>query len=65
MQGLEEFRRFHAGFHLSRVHEEALAEGRGFEPPVPKGTHAFQASTIDHSDTPPRTKRIITQAGVF
>jgi hypothetical protein len=30
-----------------------LADGGGFEPPVPFGTHAFQACTIDRSVTHP------------
>jgi hypothetical protein len=29
------------------------ADGGGFEPPVPFGTHAFQACTIDRSVTHP------------
>ena len=32
---------------------EVLADGRGFEPLVPCGTHAFQACTIDRSVTHP------------
>ena len=31
----------------------AKAEKEGFEPPVPCGTHAFQACTIGHSVIPP------------
>jgi hypothetical protein len=31
----------------------SLADGGGFEPPVPFGTHAFQACTIDRSVTHP------------
>src|SRR5256885_15516978 len=31
----------------------ALADGGGFEPPVPFGTHAFQACTINRSVTHP------------
>ena len=35
-----------------------MAEGGGFEPPVPfKGTHAFQACSLNHSDTPPQIER--------
>ena len=30
-----------------------MADGGGFEPPVPFGTHAFQACTIDRSVTHP------------
>src|SRR6266487_53863 len=30
-----------------------MADGGGFEPPVPFGTHAFQACTINHSVTHP------------
>ena len=40
-----------------RVRDKAiirkLADGRGFEPLVPFGTHAFQACTIDRSVTHP------------
>jgi hypothetical protein len=32
---------------------EIMADGRGFEPRVPFGTHAFQACTIDRSVTHP------------
>ena len=32
---------------------DKLADGRGFEPRVPFGTHAFQACTIDRSVTHP------------
>src|SRR5205823_378479 len=32
---------------------KTLADGRGFEPRVPFGTHAFQACTIDRSVTHP------------
>ena len=30
-----------------------LAEGKGFEPPVPCGTSDFESDAIDHSATPP------------
>ena len=30
-----------------------MAEGRGFEPPIPCGMLAFQASALDHYATPP------------
>src|SRR5215475_9507207 len=33
-----------------------MADGGGFEPPVPCGTHAFQACTIDRSVTHPSGK---------
>lgn len=37
--------------------ERSVADGGGFEPPVPyKGTHAFQACTIDRSVTHPFTR---------
>ena len=37
-----------------------MAEGGGFEPPVDqKPTQPFQGCTIDHSDTPPRLKRVV------
>ncbi len=32
-----------------------LADGEGFEPSVPCGTHAFQACPIDRSGTHPET----------
>ena len=35
-----------------------LAEAGGFEPPVPFGTLAFQASALDHYATPPNGHRI-------
>jgi IS5 family transposase len=52
-------------FRLSRCHGSRnensllniLADGGGFEPPIPCGIHAFQASAIDHSATHP-TRRI-------
>ena len=31
-----------------------MAERRGFEPPIPCGIHAFQACTLDLSDTSPQ-----------
>src|SRR5437667_12022970 len=34
-----------------------VADGRGFEPRVPFGTHAFQACTIDRSVTHPLERR--------
>ena len=34
-----------------------LADGEGFEPSVPCGTHAFQACTIDHSVTHPKDRQ--------
>jgi hypothetical protein len=34
-----------------------LADGRGFEPLVPCGTHAFQACTIDRSVTHPLDRK--------
>jgi hypothetical protein len=30
-----------------------MAVREGFEPSVPCGTHAFQACSLDHSDTSP------------
>ena len=38
-----------------------LAERAGFEPAVPCSTHAFQACSIDHSDTSPRW--VLTRRG--
>src|SRR4029453_4793525 len=35
------------------LHSTRGADGGGFEPPVPFGTHAFQACTIDRSVTHP------------
>jgi hypothetical protein len=34
-----------------------VADGGGFEPPVPFGTHAFQACTIDRSVTHPAARK--------
>ena len=31
-----------------------VADGEGFEPPVPLGTAVFKTATIDHSVTRPR-----------
>ena len=31
-----------------------LAEGEGFEPPVPCGTPVFKTGSFNHSDTPPK-----------
>jgi hypothetical protein len=36
-----------------------VADGGGFEPPVPFGTHAFQACTINHSVTHPGAVLVI------
>ena len=38
------------------------ADGEGFEPSVPCGTHAFQACTIDRSVTHPVERAIIVAA---
>src|SRR4029077_17487480 len=37
----------------SQFHSTRHTDGGGFEPPVPFGTHAFQACTINHSVTHP------------
>ena len=37
----------------SRTRSTRGTDGGGFEPPVPFGTHAFQACTINHSVTHP------------
>lgn len=34
-----------------------LAEGEGFEPPVPLGTTVFKTAAIDHSAIPPKNRR--------
>lgn len=36
-----------------RFARKTLADGGGFEPPIPFGIHAFQACAIDHSATHP------------
>ncbi len=36
-----------------------MAEGKGFEPSIPFGKHAFQACALNHSATPPRTPHAI------
>jgi hypothetical protein len=38
---------------ISCTRSTSGADGGGFEPPVPFGTHAFQACTINHSVTHP------------
>ena len=41
-----------------------LADGGGFEPPIPFGIHAFQACAIDHSATHPLVEgELITEIG--
>src|SRR5436853_1834679 len=42
-----------AAFAFALRSKRTLADGEGFEPSVPFGTHAFQACTIDHSVTHP------------
>ena len=41
------------GLNARKLSINELADGEGFEPSVPFGTHAFQACTIDHSVTHP------------
>jgi hypothetical protein len=41
-----------------------MADGAGFEPAVPCGTHAFQACPIDRSGTHPDEVRILDSDGV-
>ena len=36
-----------------RARSKSETDGGGFEPPVPYGTHALQACTINHSVTHP------------
>ena len=40
-----------------------LAEGEGFEPPVPLGTAVFKTAAFDHSATPPVAVKIGTARG--
>ena len=41
-----------------------LAEGEGFEPPMPCGTPVFKTGAINHSAIPPaQAKRLFTRAG--
>jgi hypothetical protein len=47
---------------ISRWHFTRATDGGGFEPPVPFGTHAFQACTINHSVTHPVL--ILARAGI-
>jgi hypothetical protein len=42
------------GRFLSMTMTKHLADGEGFEPSVPCGTHAFQACPIDRSGTHPK-----------
>ena len=44
----------YATFALAVFHLDENTDGGGFEPPVPFGTHAFQACTINHSVTHPK-----------
>jgi hypothetical protein len=48
---------YDTGTRVDKLHpaknREMVAEEEGFEPSVPFGTLAFQASTIGHSVTPP------------
>src|SRR5665213_2353499 len=37
--------------HITRAH--VRAEGKGFEPLIPCGIHAFQACALDHYANPP------------
>ena len=34
--------------------DSEVAEGEGFEPPVPCGTPVFKTGSLNHSDTPPK-----------
>ncbi len=36
-----------------------MAEGEGFEPPVPLSTTVFKTVVIDHSTIPPKEKGIL------
>ena len=36
-----------------KIRKRMLADGGGFEPPMPFGIHAFQACALDHSATHP------------
>src|SRR5438445_9832389 len=45
--------KFYFNLALLRRWLQRVADGRGFEPRVPFGTHAFQACTIDRSVTHP------------
>ena len=47
-----------AGFTGRRWQDHKLAERKGFEPPVPFGTHDFQSCTFDHSVTSPDGVRL-------
>src|SRR5438552_18968434 len=45
---------------LSKLFIINSPDGGGFEPPVPFGTHAFQACTINHSVTHPNSLPLLT-----
>lgn len=38
---------------MNMMSEKNVAEGKGFEPLLPLGKHAFQACALDHSATLP------------
>ena len=44
---------FYFKFEVIPIMIRCMADGGGFEPPVPFGTHALQACTINHSVTHP------------
>ena len=44
--------RFQRGVTVASL--STMAEGEGFEPPVPCGTPVFKTGAFDHSATPPR-----------
>ena len=44
----------YAGWDENPGFSSHLAEGEGFEPPVPEGTAVFETAPFGHSGTPPR-----------
>ena len=45
---------YHRLSQCVRIRPDVVAEGEGFEPPVPCGTPVFKTGSFNHSDTPPR-----------
>src|SRR5262245_61368988 len=49
--------------HLNlSLHSTRETDGEGFEPPVPYGTHALQACTINHSVTHPERSSFFSES---
>ena len=44
---------------------QIMAEGEGFEPPVPCGTTVFKTAAFDHSAIPPRSELSYLMEEIF